>query len=87
MYEFIQLVEAEEAQCVTLALSCATSAFHPSAEAGKEVERLNKEKTTSGSLTWKLKWFSKDGVVKFIALLKAIHASTSKSPLPVRCIP
>ncbi|PON44684.1 LRR domain containing protein [Parasponia andersonii] len=81
------IVEAEEKQCVTVALSRATSAFHSLAKAGKEVEKLDKEKMTSGSLIWKLKWFSKDGMFKFVALLKAIRAGTSMSPLPLRCIP
>ncbi|GMN22297.1 hypothetical protein TIFTF001_043491 [Ficus carica] len=46
---------------------------------------MDKEKKTPGSQTWKLK-FSQDGVFKFVALLKAIHAGTSMSPMPVRCI-
>ncbi|XP_062118045.1 uncharacterized protein LOC133831681 isoform X2 [Humulus lupulus] len=67
------VVEADENQCVTLALSCETSSA--------------KVETSSSSQKWKLKWFSKDDMFKFVALLKAIHASTSLSPLPVRCIP
>ena len=81
-----QVVETRESQCVTLALACATPVFHPSAKAGEEGEVMDKEKKTPGSQTWKLKLFSQDGVFKFVALLKAIHAGTSMSPMPVRCI-
>lgn len=80
------VIEARESQCVTLALVRASSELCPSANTDKEQVGLDKEKTASGSLTWKLKWFSEESLFKFVALFKAIHAGATMSPLPVRCI-
>ncbi|CBI15593.3 unnamed protein product, partial [Vitis vinifera] len=80
------VIEARESQCVTLALVRATSELCPSTNTDKEQVGLDKEKTASGSLTWKLKWFSEESLFKFVALFKAIHAGATMSPLPVRCI-
>lgn len=84
--QYFQVIEARESQCVTLALVRATSELCPSANTDKEQVGLDKEKTASGSLTWKLKWFSEESLFKFVALFKAIHAGATMSPLPVRCI-
>lgn len=51
-----------------------------------ENKKLAREKTASKSIVWKLKWFSEDNLLKFVALLKAIHLGMTTSPLPVRCI-
>lgn len=47
---------------------------------------VNEKKIAPGSMTWKLQWFSDESPFKFVALLKAIHAGMSVSPLLVRCI-
>ncbi|XP_021909434.1 ABC transporter G family member 17-like [Carica papaya] len=64
-------------KCLTLSLKQATSEFCPSTKAHKHI---------AGSLTWKLKWFSEESLFKFVALLKAIHAGTTESPLLVRYV-
>ncbi|KAL5539452.1 hypothetical protein UlMin_044611 [Ulmus minor] len=65
------VAEAEESWSLTLVLTCASSRLHPSAKARKKVEGINKQKVASGSVTWKIKWFSEDDLFKFVALLKA----------------
>lgn len=70
---------------MTLALKRDASEFFPSAKTGKAAS--NYEKTGPSSVTWKLRWFSIEGLFNFVALVKAIHAGTSLSPLHVRCIP
>ncbi|KAF5469189.1 hypothetical protein F2P56_013281 [Juglans regia] len=79
------VIEARERLCVTLALKCDASEFFLSAKAGKAAS--NYEKTGPSSVTWKLRWFSIESLFNFVALVKAIHAGTSLSPLHVRCIP
>lgn len=73
------VVEARKNQCVTLAVECA------SPKADKEDSNVNDMKAASGSMTWKLKWFSEESPFKFVALLKAIHAGLTLSPLLIRC--
>lgn len=36
--------------------------------------------------TWKLKWYTKDTLLKFVAIVKAIYLGLKSSPLPVKCI-
>ncbi|KAJ0974926.1 hypothetical protein J5N97_016891 [Dioscorea zingiberensis] len=36
--------------------------------------------------SWKLKWYSKDTLLKFLALIKAIHTGLAGHPLPVKYI-
>ncbi|KAG2667668.1 hypothetical protein I3760_15G127000 [Carya illinoinensis] len=79
------VIEARERLCVTLALKRDASEFSSSAKAGKAAS--NYEKTRPSSVTWKLRWFSIESLCNFVALVKAIHAGTSLSPLHVRCIP
>ncbi|KAK0588263.1 hypothetical protein LWI29_036855 [Acer saccharum] len=74
------VIEAGESSCLTLTVEHATSEFCPSAE----VAAINNEKTCAGSLTWKIKWFSENGQVNFVALLKAMHMGKTASPLAVR---
>ncbi|XP_075514397.1 uncharacterized protein LOC142549363 isoform X1 [Primulina tabacum] len=66
-------------------LSECTSEFHPSEKACRtEDSALENKKPASDPLTWKLKWFSKDAMLNFVPLLKAIHAQATASPLVVR---
>lgn len=81
-----QVVEARESNSITLTLTRAKSQFCSLVEAGKEVSLVEKGKDFTGSQTWKLKWFSEEGLFQFVTLLKAIHGATTASPLPVRCI-
>ena len=81
-----QVVEAKESLSVTLALARAKSVRHCSGKAGEKIEGADEAKTSSGSQTWRLQWFSEDGVFKFVTLVKAIHAGVNMSPLPIRCI-
>ena len=37
-------------------------------------------------LTWKLKWFAEDTLLKFISVLKALYSAEAASTLPVKCI-
>ncbi|KAF8378601.1 hypothetical protein HHK36_029949 [Tetracentron sinense] len=73
------IIEANESGSVTLILDHVTSEFCSSAELGKE-------KVAPGSLTWKFKWVSEETLLKFVAVLKALHAGTTMSPLAVRYI-
>ncbi|KAI3454949.1 hypothetical protein Pfo_011612 [Paulownia fortunei] len=78
------VIDTLGSMCVTLAFKC-TSEFHP-LEKGYRIEDafLNK-KPASDLETWKLKWFSKESLFNFVALLKAIHTQATSSPLLVRC--
>ncbi|KAA8541365.1 hypothetical protein F0562_025316 [Nyssa sinensis] len=75
------IIEPGEIWCVNLTIASSASEFFPPDKAVKA-----KEKPGSGPVTWKLKWFSKDSLFNFVALLKAIHAGRTTSPLIVRCI-
>ncbi|XP_018823550.1 uncharacterized protein LOC108993190 isoform X2 [Juglans regia] len=79
------VIEARESRCVTLALKCTASEFYPSAKANTEGASINNEKKASGCVTWKIRWFSEESLFNFVALVKAIHAGTSMSPLLLRC--
>ncbi|GMP32912.1 hypothetical protein CsSME_00006455 [Camellia sinensis var. sinensis] len=82
------VIDTRESWCLTLALERATSVFFTSQELMiEEAAALTKKKPASGSLIWKLKWFSENSLFNFVALLKAIHAGVadSSSPLIVRC--
>ncbi|KAG7942291.1 hypothetical protein I3843_16G095200 [Carya illinoinensis] len=79
------VIEARESCCVTLALKCTASEFYPSAKADTEVAAINDEEKVSGCVTWKIRWFSEESLFNFVALVKAIHAGTSTSPLLLRC--
>ncbi|XP_058108254.1 uncharacterized protein LOC131251515 isoform X3 [Magnolia sinica] len=75
------VIEPRESRCVTLSLNHAASRkinFLPDLGKKKQFEQL-----TSAPLTWKLKWFSEDAVLKFVSLIKAIHLGVNMSPLPI----
>ncbi|XP_076952814.1 uncharacterized protein LOC143626708 [Bidens hawaiensis] len=65
------VIDTKESFCVTLTLNSVTS----------ELSRLNlSRKPENGSLnnrgvavTWKLRWFSENGLFKFVELVKALH--------------
>ncbi|XP_048227734.1 uncharacterized protein LOC8263887 isoform X2 [Ricinus communis] len=75
------VIESSESLCV---LEHATTMLCNSSKDHKEAAASNKGNTASGSQTWKLKWFSEESLLNFVALLKAIHAGTSMSPLLIR---
>ncbi|KAL6178249.1 hypothetical protein ACLB2K_049768 [Fragaria x ananassa] len=79
------VVETRESRFLTIAVECAMSEFS-TPKAGKEDLGENDINTASGSMTWKLEWFSEESRFKFVALLKAIHAGLTLSPLLIRCI-
>ncbi|XP_061354646.1 uncharacterized protein LOC133299228 isoform X2 [Gastrolobium bilobum] len=78
------VIEVGESCCVTLVLTCPMAKFHPSTR--MNLEATGHGNTAPGSLKLKLQWFSKDNLLKFGSLLKAIHAEKGVSPLVVRCI-
>ncbi|CAK7349562.1 unnamed protein product [Dovyalis caffra] len=77
------IIEARESWFVTLALQHATKRFCLSSKSQKDTKTTDKDIAASGSLSWKLKWFSKESLFNFVALLKAIHAGVATSPLLV----
>ncbi|XP_027919046.1 uncharacterized protein LOC114177742 isoform X2 [Vigna unguiculata] len=70
--------------CVTLSLTCPLAELHPFTQ--MNLESVNHENSAPGSLKLKLQWFSRNYLVKFVSLLKAIHEKKTGSPLVVRCI-
>ncbi|OVA12240.1 Leucine-rich repeat [Macleaya cordata] len=70
------VIEPRESRCVTLTLDHVVSEnFYSSAAVLKKEKKTVKEsKTATGSQIWKLKWFSEETLLKFVALLKALHA-------------
>ncbi|KAK4414183.1 Serine/threonine-protein kinase-interacting protein [Sesamum alatum] len=73
-------IDTSDSPCVTLALR-RTSEFHPSEKWYRTEHSFSSKKRASGPVTWKLKWFSKDSLFKFVALLKAIHGQVTSSSL------
>ncbi|KAJ1394246.1 Leucine-rich repeat [Sesbania bispinosa] len=78
------VIEVGDSCCVTLGLTCPLTEFHPSTQ--MNLVDVNHGNKAPGSLKLKLQWFSKDNLLKFVSLLKAIHAEKMISPLVVRCI-
>ncbi|XP_027168977.1 uncharacterized protein LOC113768720 isoform X3 [Coffea eugenioides] len=74
------VIDNKDRECMTLALQCALD----KQDAGHAT--LTKGKPSSGPFTWKFKWFSEESLFKFVALLRAIHAELTTSPLCVRWI-
>ncbi|KAJ6764968.1 OUTER ARM DYNEIN LIGHT CHAIN 1 PROTEIN [Salix koriyanagi] len=62
------VIESMESLFVTLALQNATKSFHLSSKSQKDVKTTNNDNAASVSLTWKLKWFSKESLFKFLWL-------------------
>nr|XP_025690982.1 uncharacterized protein LOC112792107 isoform X2 [Arachis hypogaea] len=69
--------------CVTLVLTYPAAEFRPSTQ--MNLEAVNRGNSALGPLKLKLKWFCKDNLLKFVSLLKAIHAEKMVCPLVVRC--
>ncbi|XP_057749972.1 uncharacterized protein LOC130968621 isoform X1 [Arachis stenosperma] len=69
--------------CVTLVLTYPAAEFQPSTQ--MNLEAVNRGNSALGPLKLKLKWFCKDNLLKFVSLLKAIHAEKMVCPLVVRC--
>ncbi|KAE9607466.1 putative leucine-rich repeat domain, L domain-containing protein [Lupinus albus] len=70
--------------CVTLTIRNLMPEFHPSTRTN--LEPVNHGNTAPGSIKLKIQWYSKDNLLKFVSLMKAIHAEKPVSPLVVRCI-
>ena len=68
---------------MTLALQNATKSFCLSSISQKDVKTTSNDNAASVSLTWKLKWFSKESLLNFVALLKAIHAAAGAATAPL----
>ncbi|KAF6140072.1 hypothetical protein GIB67_001813 [Kingdonia uniflora] len=74
---------------VTLTVDCVTSEKPNSSvvfENKKPITKLEDKAFRGSSYKWKLKWFSEDTLLKFVTLLKSLHAGMTVSPLRVRCI-
>lgn len=87
-----QVIDARETCCVSLAVQHSTSEFCPLVTAAsgvtacKKVAAIRTKKTYIGSLKWKFKWFSEEDLFNFVALVKAMRAETTASPLQIRCV-
>ncbi|RDX91350.1 Serine/threonine-protein kinase 11-interacting protein, partial [Mucuna pruriens] len=73
------VIEVGGSCCLTLGLTCPPAELHPSTQ--MNLKTVNHENTAPGSLKLKLQWFSKDYLVKFVSLLRAIHEKETGSPL------
>lgn len=80
------VIDNKDRECMTLALECAASELHSLDKQDAGHATLTKGKPSSGPFTWKFKWSSEESLFKFVALLKAIHAELTRSPLCVRWI-
>ncbi|KAL9337503.1 hypothetical protein Peur_069272 [Populus x canadensis] len=79
------VIEARESWFITLALQHAPKSL--SSKSQKDIKTNDKDNEGSGSLTWKLKWFSKENLFNFVALLRAIHAGVAALPMLVTYTP
>ncbi|CAL0331124.1 unnamed protein product [Lupinus luteus] len=69
---------------VTLTIRSLMAEFHPSTRTN--LEAVNHGNTAPGSIKLKIQWYLKDNLLKFVSLVKAIHAENLLPPLVVRCI-
>ncbi|KAL3818603.1 hypothetical protein ACJIZ3_004508 [Penstemon smallii] len=77
VYEMV--INTLDSLCVVLFFKRASS------NKGCEIEDAYiKTEPSSGVVEWKLKWFSEESLLNFVALLKAIHAQSNSSSLLVR---
>ncbi|KAK9115156.1 hypothetical protein Syun_021953 [Stephania yunnanensis] len=78
------VIEPRESPCLTLTMDrVASKKFcDTTVDIEKETMEIPPKKMDFGYYKWKLKWFSEDMLLKFVTLLKALHAETAKSPLP-----
>lgn len=83
-FHCFQVIEVGDSCCVTLGLTCPLTEVHPSIR--MNLVAANHGNKAPGSLKLKLQWFSRDDLLKFVSLLKAIHAEKAVSHLVVRCI-
>ncbi|KAL4578904.1 hypothetical protein LXL04_015035 [Taraxacum kok-saghyz] len=60
------VIETKESYCVTLSLKSVTSEFSP--------RDIDQKSVNTVPVTWKLRWFGEDDLLKFVALVKALHA-------------
>ncbi|XP_011035576.1 PREDICTED: uncharacterized protein LOC105133328 isoform X2 [Populus euphratica] len=81
------VIEARESWFITLALQHAPKRFCLSSKSQKDIKTNDKDNEGSSSLTWKLKWFSKENLFNFVALLRAIHAGVAALPMLVTYTP
>ncbi|KAI9101551.1 hypothetical protein K1719_023795 [Acacia pycnantha] len=65
------VIDVKERFCLTLVLEHLMSEFHQSTDASPHV--VNNSNQNSGSIKLKLQWFSRNNLLKFVSLLKAIH--------------
>ncbi|KAJ6844935.1 uncharacterized protein M6B38_288235 [Iris pallida] len=78
------VVELDGSICLTLTMNNSTSGGSCFTRTSCN-EKPPKEENAQ-VCTWKLKWFAEEALVKFVAVLKAIHLGLTMSPLPVKCI-
>ncbi|KAF5767543.1 putative leucine-rich repeat domain superfamily [Helianthus annuus] len=80
------VIDTKERWCVTLTLSSVTSEFTPW-DLAMTSENGSLNSPGAVPVTWKLRLFSEDGLLKFIALVKALHAGAGPaSPLKIRYV-
>nr|XP_043631844.1 uncharacterized protein LOC122603250 isoform X2 [Erigeron canadensis] len=81
------VIDTKESYCVTLALNYVASEFSPW-DTVRKSENESVSTRATAPMTWKMRWFSEDGLFKFVALLKALHAGAEPaSPLNIRYVP
>ncbi|XP_008775381.2 uncharacterized protein LOC103695751 isoform X1 [Phoenix dactylifera] len=76
------VIELGDNRCLTLTLDNVMSGNCCFTD--KIIKEIELEGKTAKVHKWKLKWFSEDAMLKFVALLKAIHSGVTASPLPVK---
>ncbi|KAG6483204.1 uncharacterized protein LOC122017752 isoform X2 [Zingiber officinale] len=77
------VIELSPVRCVTLTFADVLPATNFFSNKIKKERQLAE---TPNLHTWKLKWYSDDALLKFVALVKAIYLGLKSSPLPVKCI-
>jgi len=73
-----QIIETKERCCVTLSLKSVKSNFSSHGD-------IDRNSVNVGPVTWKLRWLGEDDLLKFVALVKALHAGAGPtSPLFIK---
>ncbi|KAJ6845008.1 uncharacterized protein M6B38_289960 [Iris pallida] len=78
------VVELNGSRCLTLTAKTFTSG-RVGLTGTSANEKPPKRKNAQACIL-KLKWFSEESLLKFVAVLKGIHLGLTMSPLPVKCI-
>lgn len=78
------VVELNGSRCLTLTLNNITSGSI--CFAGTSANEKPPKGENAQVWSWKLKWFSEESLLKFVAVLKAIHLGLTMRPLSVKCI-